>query len=156
MSVLDRLTALFTSQSAQPEPKPLPPTDIPHALGALLVRVARSDHHYAVQEISQIDRILATYQQIGPIDAAKLRAESERLEAFAPDTPDFAYMLCRTIPYDDRREIVRALWDVVYADGIARDEEASVMQITQDHLGITPEDCKAARVAAKPDLPPGT
>lgn len=96
MRVLDRLTALFTSP-VQVEAKPLPATDVTHALGALLVRVALSDKQYAVQEIGQIDRVLAKFQDIGPIDAAKLRAECERLEAFAPDTPDFAFLLCRSV-----------------------------------------------------------
>lgn len=148
MTVLDRLTRLFTSQSPQRAPQPLPEADVPHALGALLVRVARSDDHYAVQEISQIDRILARFQGIGPIDAAKLRAECERLEAFAPDTPDFAYLLCESVSYEARLEMVEALWDVVYADGASKQSEEDMMQLTQQHLGITSADCTAARSKA--------
>lgn len=148
MSVLDRLTALFTSP-VKAEAKPLPATDVPHALGALLVRVALSDKQYAVQEIGQIDRVLAKFQDIGPIEAAKLRAECERLEAFAPDTPDFAFLLCRSVDYDDRLSIVKALWQVVYADGALREVEADVMDVTQSQLGIRPEDCAAAQAEAQ-------
>lgn len=149
MSVLDRLTALFKSHPTPIPPKPLPEADVPHALGALLVRVARADDHYAVQEISQIDKILAKFQSIGPIDAAKLRAECERLEAFAPETPDFAYLLCESVSYEARLELVAALWDVVYADGTARAAEEHMMELTQDHLGTKSEDCAAARRAAE-------
>lgn len=148
MNILDRLSALFSEPHA-PEIKPLPPTDVPHALGALLVRVAKSDDRYAVEEISLIDRVLATYQEIGPIEAAKLRAECERLEAFAPDTPEFAIYLSRSVSYEDRQNMVQALWQVVYADGRVRDVEASVMNITQSHLGISAEDCTAARARAQ-------
>lgn len=149
MSVFDRLTALFTAHPAPTPPKPLPDADVPHALGALLVRVARSDDHYAVQEISQIDKILAQFQGIGPIDAAKLRAECERLEAFAPQTPDFAYLLCESVSYEARLEMVTALWQVVYADGDKRPAEEHMMELTQTHLGIRAEDCAAARRAAE-------
>lgn len=149
MSVFDRLTALFKAPVAEKEIKPLPPTDVPHALGALLVRVALSDHQYAVQEISQIDRVLAKFQSIGPIEAAKLRAESERLEAFAPDTPDFAYLLCKSVSYEDRLSMVKALWQVVYADGKLQDVEAAVMEVTQTHLGISSQDCADAQKMAQ-------
>lgn len=148
MSVLDRLTALFKTP-VQREIKPLPATDVPHALGALLVRVALSDKQYAVQEIGQIDRVLAKFQNIGPIDAAKLRAECERLEGFAPNTPDFAHLLCKSVDYADRLGIVKALWQVVYADGALREVEADVMEVTQSQLGIKPQDCAAAQADAQ-------
>ncbi len=156
MSVFDRLSSLFLAHSTVQEVKPLPATDVPHALGALLVRVALSDKQYAVQEISQIDRVLSSFQGIGPIEAAKLRAESERLESFAPDTPDFAYLLCKSVSYDDRLSMVQALWEVVYADGALRDVEADVMEVTQTHLGILPEDCADAQARAQSASTPST
>lgn len=149
MSIIDRLTDFFKSPPTVQEVKPLPATDVPHALGALLVRVALSDKQYAVQEIGQIDRVLARSQNIGPIEAAKLRAECERLEAFAPDTPDFAFLLCKSVAYKDRLSIVKALWQVVYADGALREIEADVMDITQSQLGIRPEDCTIAQQEAQ-------
>ncbi len=148
MSVLDRLTALFTGP-AEIEEKPLPPTDVPHALGALLVRVALSDHQYAVEEIARIDRVLAKFQDIGPIDAAKLRAECERLEAVAPDTTAFTALLNQRVDYADRLKMVAALWQVVYADGALKDVEKRVMHLTQTQLGIQASDCTAAQADAQ-------
>lgn len=155
MSVLDRLTALFSAPPAA-QPKPLPPNDVPHALGALLVRVARSDDHYAVQEISQIDQILAKFHDLGPVDAAKLRAECERLERFAPDTDDFALMLCAHVDYDARLSMTEALWEVVYADGTSKQSEEDMMEVTQNLLAISPADCRAARARAAQNLSPGS
>lgn len=149
MSVLDRLKSLLTTDSGPQEPKPLPPTDVPHLIGALLVRVAKADANYAVQEISQIDRILARMQDIGPVDAARLRGESERLEAFAPDTHDFADKLRKNVSYDDRLAATRALWDVVFADGATHEAELETLALTQAHLGISAEDCAAARADAR-------
>ncbi|MEN8893538.1 TerB family tellurite resistance protein [Planktotalea arctica] len=149
MNVFDRLFKLFKAPPAPREIKPLPEADVPHALGALLVRVALSDKQYAVQEISQIDRVLAAYQGIGPIAAAKLRAECERLEAFAPDTPDFAFLLCKSVSYAERLSMIEALWQVVFADGALKDVESDVMELTQNQLGIAPEDCAAAKAKAQ-------
>jgi len=113
------------------------------------VGVILSDRKYAIQEISQIDRILAKFQGIGPIKAAQLRAESDRLEAFTPKTPEFAYLLCKSVSYENRLNMVHALWDVVYADGTLKDVEAHVMDVTQNHLGIRPEDWAAAQTRAQ-------
>ncbi len=51
--------ALLTRLRGKPEPTALPEPDEKLALGALLVRVAKSDNHYDVDEIGEIDRILA-------------------------------------------------------------------------------------------------
>ena len=40
-----------------PEPEPLPDPDARLALGAMLVRIARSDGDYADVEIAQIDKL---------------------------------------------------------------------------------------------------
>ena len=45
--------------------------------------------------------------------------------------------------------MVHALWDVVYADGTLKDVEAHVMDVTQNHLGIRPEDWAAAQTRAQ-------
>ena len=148
--VLDRLSTLFKTKATSAPLPPLPEADIPLALGALLVRVAKSDKTYAVQEISQIDRVLAQYKNVGPIEAAKMRALSERLEASAPDTEEFAAMIKAGVPYQDRLEIIQALWGIVYADGVTHSKEEAVMAVTQTQLGIEPADCDAAKTAARP------
>ena len=152
---MDRLTALFTSPPVRADIKPLPVTDIPHALGALLVRVARADNQYLVEEISKIDRVLAAYQSIGPIEAAKLRAECERLESYATNTSDFTLYLCLSVSYEERLGMVEALWQVAFADGKLRETEKEVMELTQNQLGVRAEDCDRARAKAlaRADLP---
>lgn len=155
MSVMDRLIALFSAPPAKAEIEPLPETDVPHALGALLVRVALSDAAYAVEEISRIDRVLAKFQNIGPIEAAKLRAECERLESYATNTSDFALYLCLSVGYEERLNMVEALWQVAFADGKLAEIEKEVMELTQNQLGVRAEDCDRARAKAlaSADLP---
>ena len=46
---------------------PLPDDDARLALATLLVRIARSDHHYAFEEIVQIDQVLAARYDISII-----------------------------------------------------------------------------------------
>lgn len=132
----------------RPRP-PCPPLDAAHALGALLVRVAKADHAYLFEELEQIDRILAHRNAINAVAAAKLRAECERLEAAVPETPEFVAKLQEAVEYDDRRKIAEALWAVVVADGVREEHEVALVEIVEELLGVSGADSQAARAAAE-------
>ena len=136
--LLRRLTA--------PDPATLPDTDCRLALGALLVRIARTDGDYAASEIAQIDQTLMKRYDLSAPDAATLRAECESLEAEAPDTVRFTRAIKDTVSYDNRVGVIEALWSVVLADGIRDDEEDSMMRMTASLLGVTDQDSHRARL----------
>jgi len=124
--------------------KPLNATDAQLALGALLVRIAKSDRDYAVEEIRQIDKILGARFDLNPIEAAKLRAAAEQVEASAPETSDFADAVKAAVDYAERSAIVGELWNVVQADGIERDEETSLFARAAVTFGVDPADLRAS------------
>ena len=136
--LLRRLTA--------PEPQKLPDPDARLALGALLVRVARSDGDYADVEIAQIDRALSARYGPSPFEAAKLRGECEQLEAEAPDTVRFTRAIKDAVDYEDRVAVIEAMWSVVMADGVREEEEDSLMRMTASLLGVSDQDSHKARL----------
>lgn len=123
---------------------PLPPLDARLAVGALLVRVAKVDAHYAVEEIVEIDAILAHAHGLNPVEAAKLRATCEKLEAQAPETEVFTRMVRDGVAYEARAEVYEALWQVGLADRALRPQEEKLLGEIADALGITPDDATAA------------
>lgn len=131
---------LLSRLRGKPTKEQLPEPDEKLALGALLVRVAKSDHHYDAVEIGEIDRILAGTFGLNPIEAAKLRATCEKLEAAAPGTPDFALLIRQTVDYPHRLEMAQSLWRVIMADGTHEPEEDATLQEIEAILGILPED----------------
>lgn len=131
---------LLSRLRGKPTKEQLPEPDEKLALGALLVRVAKSDHHYDAVEIGEIDRILAGTFDLNPIEAAKLRATCEKLEAAAPGTPDFALLIRQTVDYPHRLEMAQSLWRVIMADGTHEPEEDATLQEIEAILGILPED----------------
>lgn len=132
-------------------PDPLPEPDAQLALGALLVRVAQADNVYTAAEIGQIDRILARSYDLKPIAAARLRATCEKLERHAPGTEEFGELIRKEVPYEDRMQIVGALWEVVLADGERDDAEEEMLHLIETTLGILPKDSNAAKQAALTD-----
>ncbi|WP_370401037.1 TerB family tellurite resistance protein [Sulfitobacter sp. JB4-11] len=132
----------------KPDPKPLPQPDPQLALGALLVRVAFADRTYRAEEVGQIDRILARTFDLGPIEAAKLRATCEALERHAPGTPEFAALLRDEVDYADRKALGDAMWSVAIADGDRHEDEEIQLEAIEIALGLTSDDIAAARAAA--------
>jgi len=123
----------------------LPEPDSRLALAALLVRVARSDGDYAAAEISMIDKVLAENFGLSPFEAGKLRAEAEEMEAEAPDTVRFTRAIKDGVPYEDRIDVIEALWRVVLADGHRDHEESGLLRLVADLLGVNDRDNNMAR-----------
>lgn len=135
----------FLKRLTAPDPAPLPDADARLALTALLVRVARSDGHYASSEIAQIDATMSARYGLSEAEMATLRADAETLETEAPDTQRFTRAIKQAVPYDDRLAVIEALWSVVLADGDRADEEDALMRLVAGLLGIEDMDSNLAR-----------
>ncbi|KQI71660.1 hypothetical protein AN191_11775 [Loktanella sp. 5RATIMAR09] len=145
--MLERLTAFFGNPTGYHTP--LPEADASHAMGALLVRAAKADHTYLVEEIAMIDKILAQRHGINPVAAAKMRAECELLERKIPKTTDIAAILETAIGTTEKEATLLALWQVVYADGITHDEEDEVLHQIEAVFGVGPERAKELQAQAQ-------
>ncbi len=138
--MFDRLLALFNNPESYETP--LPESDARHAMGTLMVRAAQADQAYLFEEIELIDRVLAERNGLNPVEAAKMRAACERLEEEMPDTDALAGMLKTAIGTEEAEATLRALWRVVFADGIKHDEEDKILHQIELVLGVSPERAK--------------
>jgi uncharacterized tellurite resistance protein B-like protein len=129
----------------QPEPEALDDSDARLALTALLVRLARSDGHYAAEEAHRIARIAATRYGLSQEQAEALRHDAEQLEAEAPDTVRFTRAIKDAVPYEDRLGVIEALWQVALADGERDHEEDALLRLTANLLGVSDRDSALAR-----------
>ena len=136
-TLLRRLTA--------PEPDPLGEDDARLAMAALLVRIARADHHYADDEKARIDKLLKTRYNLGPFEVAQLRRDAEVLESEAPDTVRFTRAIKDAVPYEERVHVVETLWEIALADGQRNHEEDAMMRLGAPMLGINDRDSAIAR-----------
>lgn len=131
-----------------PEQTDLPDPDAELALGALLVRVAKADREYVLEEISLIDRILARLYQHNAIEAAKVRATCEKLHAAAPETDTFGKLIRETTGLEERLSALDALWEVVLADGLQREGELRIVEDARKAMGLSIADSQGAREKA--------
>ena len=128
--------------------KPLGQTDQideKQAMAALMVRIAKSDDDYAQAECERIDAILMILYHLSLEEASTLRNQAEKLEATAPDTVRFTRTIKEAVPYEKRFEVVRTLWQVVFADGERDHEEDALMRLLASLLGVNDRDSAIAR-----------
>lgn len=137
LSILKRLAA--------PTPEPLDEPDARRALAALMVRLARADGHYDMNEAAMITRILIERYGLDHDAAEALRSEAEDIEAEAPDTVRFTRAIKAAVPYEARAEVIEALWQVVLADGVRDHDEDGLMRLVVNLLGINDRDSALAR-----------
>ncbi|MEM5475214.1 TerB family tellurite resistance protein [Pacificibacter sp. AS14] len=128
---------------------PLPEADAQHAMGALLVRAAKADQKILFEEIQIIDQVLAQRFDLNPIEAAKMRASCEKLEAEMPDTVEMTGIIKDAISATEKEATLSALWAVVYADGIKHVEEDELLHQIEAVLGISSKRAKELQIAAR-------
>ena len=119
--------------------------DEKQAMAALMVRIAKSDDDYAQAECERIDAILMILYHLSLEEASTLRNQAEKLEATAPDTVRFTRTIKEAVPYEKRFKVVRALWQVVFADGERDHQEDALMRLLASLLGVNDRDSAIAR-----------
>lgn len=131
------------------DPVPLPELDGRHAMAGLLVRTAKTDGRYTVEEIRRIDRILAATYSLDPVEAAQLRAGAEKLEAQAPEDGRFAKAVRERLDAEHREAVLVAMWRVAMSDGVEKAEEEAYLARAGERLGLDADAVARSHKAAE-------
>lgn len=135
-----------------PLPAPLGANDAQLALAALMVRIARTDHFYAAEEVERIEAVLSRRYGLDAFAAADLRAQAEDLESAAPDTIRFTRALKDAVPLDERAGLMVALWSVALSDGTRDADEDQMLRLISNLLGLSDVESGLARQKAAAEL----
>jgi len=114
-------------------------------MAALLVRIARSDEVYDEDEKDLINKMLQSRYNLIDNQSEDIRKQAEELEAKAPDTVRFTRLIKDTVPFEDRKSVVKDLWSVVLSDGKRDAEENNSMRLIANLLGVNDKDSALAR-----------
>jgi uncharacterized tellurite resistance protein B-like protein len=142
------LQDLIRRLAGPPARAPLDPEDARLAMAALMVRVSRTDGHYAEAERRLVDGMLMERYRLDPAAAARVRAEAEIAEEGAQDTVQFTRLIKDAVPYEDRAGVVEALWRVAAGDDAINADEHGLMRLVASLLGVSDQDSALARQRA--------
>jgi uncharacterized tellurite resistance protein B-like protein len=126
--MIDRLLDLLAGRGEWTSEKPV--KDLPLAVAALLVELARMDDKADAGERRTIEQLLARMFSLDPNSAQSLveRADQE-MQRSAQYFP-FTQQICRHASAEMRVQIIEMLWMVAYSDGaLDPDEDALIRQV---------------------------
>lgn len=121
-------------------------------LAVLMVRLARTDSEYVLEERAEIELNLADRFGMSQIDARKLVDEAEQIEAEHRDNVEYTRQIKDVVPHDTRAEIMVLMWSLVLADGTRDNEENGFLRLITALLGLSDQESAFARQRAQEKL----
>jgi uncharacterized tellurite resistance protein B-like protein len=147
--MLDRIIDALKKKSAPKPAAPLSPEVKRLAAAALMVEAARRDEDFAADERSAIVRIVGDNFKLNDEDATTLVALAEQRQRLPYGESIFTRTIAESFTADERKDVVRMLWEVALADGhLHRVESAMIERLTKE-IGLDVTASDAARKAAE-------
>ncbi len=144
--MLDGLRRWFGERGAEPTARQ---ECIKRSVCLLLVAAARADGEFAAGEAREIARLVSRHFDLPAEETAELvmlaAAES------GPDLFPATRLLTDQLDRDERREVLRLMWRVVYSDGRLEAREEALMQRAARLLDIAHRDLVALKLGVRPD-----
>lgn len=141
--MIDRILSLLNGGASAPQEDSAEAGRV--AIAAILVEAAKADGVYLDAEQAMIDRILEERYGL-PGDAAQaLRAEGETAQGEAVDLVGFTRAVKDAVPFEERIEVIEAVWRVVYADGSRDMDEGALIRKLSGLLYVPDRDAGLAR-----------
>lgn len=118
------------------------------AVAGLLVEAAHQDGHFDDDERATIERLLREKLTLEPEETAALIELADEKVRGAGDLWSFARVVKNRFDHDERIGMIEMLWEVVYADGVLDDFEASLMRRMTGLVYVSDAESGAARKRA--------
>ena len=122
------------------EKKDAETTDLELATAALLVFVCASDEDYSEVEKQHLTDCMVEFFQLSKGDAERLIADAEGQEKDSTCLYRFTRVITAELDQEGRKDIVRLLWRVAFADNHIDNFEENALAKIAGLLGVSPRD----------------
>ena len=121
------------------------------ATAALLTRVATVHNEMSQARRAKLHAVLRTNFDLDDLATARLLQEFAAVDRSAVDLYFFTHQLNQLLNDKCRRQFVRMMWEVVYADGRVNELEDNIIWRVADLLGVTTRQRVELRQQIAPD-----
>ena len=142
-AMLSRLKTLF--QDGHQAPRGHAHDEIQLAAAALMVEAALLDERFDDAERSTIRALVMARFELDEGEADELLAAADREADGSVQLHRFARIVKDHFDHDERVELIAMLWEVVYADGVLHDYEASLLRRIAGLIYVSDRECGIAR-----------
>ena len=117
------------------------------AIATILVRAAKTDGIYTKSEKTLIEKLLITQMNVPKDKVSALRLTAETLEKEINDNVQLTRVIKKEIEYEDRKELIKQLWQIIMDDDMRTPEENKLMRVLTHLLGVS--DVESAKARSK-------
>ena len=145
--MLDRFIAFLRNM---PEPVARDRSDDPRvAVAALLYHLMDADGVRDAAEAAQLPDLMSETFGISGAELDDLLEAGEEAEGEAVDLYAFTSVINRHFEHRQKRELIAAMWDLVYADGEVHELEDNIVWRVAELLHVERDDRVAMRLQAR-------
>lgn len=119
------------------------------ATAALLLEIARADFNIADDETQAIAKSLETTFNLAPAELDELLQLATQEVNEAVSLHQFTRLVHESYPPADKKEIIRMLWSVAYADNVLDKYEEAMIRKISDLLYVSHQEFMHAKSLAK-------
>ena len=130
-SILDRLTG--RTSAVQPRERHDP---LLLATAAVLLEIAYADGTFSPAEDGNVAQFLASRFSLRPDDTRSLMEAADEIRKRTVDHFTLTHYIRKNTPLEERIEIVKTMWRLVYSDGKLTDYEGYLVRKLADLLGL--------------------
>ena len=117
------------------------------AIATILVRAAKTDGVYSNSEKTLIEKLLITQMNVPKDKVSALQLTAEALEKEINDNVQLTRVIKKEIEYEDRKELIKQLWQIIMDDDMRTPEENKLMRVLTHLLGVS--DVESAKARSK-------
>lgn len=139
--MLDALRKLLgATQEEEAQTPSFVADDTQLAEAALMFHVIAVDGIVDDEEREQLSHVLSSKYGLSPSDAEMLIAEARQADNEAIDLYAFTRTLKRQLDSGQRLQVIRNLWEMVYADGVVHELEDNIVWRVAELLDVDARD----------------
>lgn len=144
--MLDKLRSLLFEETHQTEPT----LSALSAASALMFEVMWADHDIGEAEVKEMQQRLAKVFTVAPEQFDAILAETKRLHDAAVGLHEFTSVLNDILDAGEKYEVVKALWQIAYADQNVDVMEEHIIRRIADLMHVSHKDFIRAKLASRP------
>ena len=115
----------------------------------LLIEAAKADSNYSDDEYDKVTSILKEMFSLKDDQILELIRSAERWREKSVSVYEFTEVINKHFDTDEKYELVKKIWEVVYSDNVLDKYEEHLVRIISNNLNLSHRDMIAAKLEAK-------
>lgn len=124
------------------------------AASTLLIEIAKADSNFTNEEYRKVTELIKSMFQLSDEQVHEIMDLAEDWISKSVSLYEFTEIINKYFSQDDKYELVKNLWRIVYADNILDKYEEHLVRLISNNLKLSHRDMIAAKLEAKenPDV----